>query len=72
MLTGVCLDPSGDLSSTDVVKVGDLLTENGSEIRFTETLGANFRGVDPNRHEAHIRDKHADTWGLVKVSSEIN
>ena len=61
ILTGVCLNPSGDLSSTNIVEKGDLLTENGSEIRFTETLCANFRSVDPNRHEGEIRDEHANT-----------
>jgi len=71
-LTGVCLNPSGDLSSTDVIEVGDLLTKNGSEIRFTEALGANFRSVDPNRHKGKVRDEHGDTCETVKLSSEIN
>ena len=61
MLTGVCLYPSGDLSSTNIVEEGDILTENGSEIGFTETFCANFRSVDPNRHEDEIRGEHADT-----------
>jgi len=31
-LTGVCLNPSSKVSSIDVVEVGDVLTENSSEI----------------------------------------
>jgi hypothetical protein len=41
-LTCVRLNPSSDLSSTDIVEEGDILTENGSEISFTETLGTDF------------------------------
>jgi len=71
VLTGVRLNPSGNLSSTNIVKEGDLLTKNGSKIGFTETLGGNFRSVNPNRHVNKVRDKHADTWQLVKASHRI-
>ena len=64
MLTGVGLDPCSNLSGTDGIEEGDILTENGGEIRFTEALCADFRSMRPNRHEYHIRGEHANTYGL--------
>lgn len=61
VLTGVRLNPSSDLSSTDVVEEGDILAKNGRKIRFTETFGTNFRGVSPDRHVGEVRREHPDT-----------
>jgi len=61
VLTGIGLNPSGDLSSTDIVKKCDILAKNGSEIRFTKTFCSNFRGVRPYGHEDEIRNEHAET-----------
>jgi len=64
VLTGVRLNPSSNLSSADIVKEGDFLAKNSSEIGFTETLGGNFRSMNPNRHVNKVRDEHAETWQL--------
>lgn len=65
-LTGVCFNPGSNLASTNIVEKGDILTENGSEVGFAETLCANFGSVSPNGHEDDVRDEHGDTWEEVE------
>lgn len=62
MLTGVCLNPSRDLTRSDIVKKGDILTKNRGEIGFAETFCANFRRVSPDGHVDDVRNEHGDTW----------
>ena len=59
-LTGISLDAGGDLASTDVVEVGDVLTEDGAEVALTEALGIDFTRVDPDEHVGVGAAEHAD------------
>jgi hypothetical protein len=60
---GVGLNAGCDFTGAEVVKVGDILTENGLEITFTDTLGVDLAGVNPEVHVDKRADEHADTWG---------
>ena len=60
--TGVSLDTSSNLSSTDVVEKGDILTEYGAEVCLTKSLSIDLTGVDPNDHVDVCAEEHANAW----------
>ena len=49
-LTGVCLNPSGDLSCSYSIEVGNILVKDRLEITFTNSLRGCLAGVYPKVH----------------------
>ena len=60
-LTSIGLYTGSDLSSTGVVKVGDILSQNSFEIFFAEGFRADFARVDPGVHVDECTDEHSYT-----------
>ena len=60
-LTSIGLYTGSDLSSTGVVKVGDILSQNSFEIFFAEAFRADFARVDPGVHVDECTDEHSYT-----------
>ena len=60
--TGVRLNAGRDLTCTDGVEVGDVLTENGLEILLTNAFGAYFASVNPNDHVDKRANKGTGTF----------
>lgn len=63
--TGVGLNAGRDLPCADGVKVGDVLTEDGLEVLFTNAFGAYFASVNPNDHVDKCADKGTETFESI-------
>jgi len=60
LLTGVILNASGNFTCTHLVKICDVLTENGLQISFTNTPSVHFACVDPDIHEDVRGKEHSN------------
>lgn len=60
--TCVGLDARSNLAGADIVEEGNVLAEDSLEVLFTEALGADLPGVDPDVHVEKGADERADTW----------
>lgn len=60
--TGICLNTTCDLARADCVEVGDLLTQDGLKVFFTNAFGINLASIYPDDHIDECTDKGTDTF----------
>jgi hypothetical protein len=57
-LTRVGLYTSGYLSCSHIIEEGNILTQNGLEIVFSQSLGTDLSGMYPYQHVGESAEKH--------------
>lgn len=61
MRTGISLDAGSNLSCSNIVEEGDVLTQNGLQISFANSLCVDLAGVDPDEHVDVGGHEHSNT-----------
>lgn len=61
--TGISLYAGGDLTWANLIKKGDVLAEDGSEVELANTLSGHLRVEDPDTHVNVSGGEHTHAWG---------
>lgn len=61
--TGICLYASSDLASTNLIKKGNILAEDGLQITLANTLSGRLGSMDPSIHVNVSANEHTHTCG---------
>jgi hypothetical protein len=69
-LTRVGLNTGGYLTCPYVIEEGDILTQNGLEIAFSQSFGTDLSRVYPYVHKDKGADKNANSWNLLREQSK--
>jgi len=61
-LTRIGLNTGGYLARPYVIKEGNILTQNGLKIVFSQPLGTDLSSVNPYVHIYESAEKRGNTW----------